>query len=206
MSLPALGPDELVVKLREGAVVLMPTDTLPGLHCRADFPDAVARVCALKGRDATKPLLVLCASITDAVGLCPGIDARARSYASRCWPGPFTLVMPAGPLVPPAATGGFDTVAIRVPGLESLRRLVTAVGAPLVSTSANTAGQEPATDLAEAVRRFDGRVDGVADSYRTDVTATNAATGCASTLIDLTTWPPRMLRRGTEPPPDPNPD
>ena len=85
---------ELGRLLADGAVVLLPTDTLPGFHCRADRADAVARIVALKGRDARRPLLLLCASAEQAFGLAGRLSPEVRDYARRCWPGPFTLILP----------------------------------------------------------------------------------------------------------------
>jgi L-threonylcarbamoyladenylate synthase len=190
-------PAETARCLAGGGVVLMPTDTLPGLHARADAPAAVARIALLKGRDDGKPLLVLCADVAAARGLVGATDLRVWDYAVRCWPGPFTLVLPAGPTAPAAATRGGPTLAVRVPSPPPLRALIAAAGGALVSTSANVAGEPPATDLAAAAPQFAGGVDLVAD----------LELGCspeaaASAMLDLTVWPPRVLRPGPRVPPD----
>jgi len=183
--------------LAGGGVVLMPTDTLPGLHARADVPAAVARIAVLKGRDEGQPLLVLCADVAAARALAGALATRAWDYADRCWPGPFTLVLPAGAAAPAAATRGGPTLAIRVPAPRRLRDLIAAAGSALVSTSANLAGEPPATDLATAARRFGADVDLVADLDWGD-----RAAATASAMLDLSIWPPRVLRPGPQIPPD----
>ncbi len=202
MSAGTYRSEGLIDSLRGGAVALLPTDTLPGFHCRADDPAAVARVAGIKGRDPRKPLLLLCASIDQALALAPGAGDREREYARRCWPGPFTLILPAGPGVPREATGGLDTVALRVPGIPALRGLVAAVGAPLASTSVNRAGEPPIRDFDAAVREFGSEVDVVAESTIAAAGDPASAPGAASTLIDLTGWPPRVLRPGAGTPPE----
>ena len=190
----------LAAALAGGAVVLMRTDTLPGLHGRADRDDTVARIVAFKGRHADKPLLVLCDAPVrvEAVGVFP--SAAARAYAGACWPGPFTLILPAGPAAPPAPPRGGDTVAVRVPGPEPLRDLVAAAGGPLVSTSVNHAGEPPLASLAEAAAFCGDAVDLVGEMVWDEDDAT--PTGHASGLIDLTDWPPRVLRAGHAAPPE----
>jgi L-threonylcarbamoyladenylate synthase len=186
--------------LATGGVVLLPTDTLPGLHCRADLPEAVQRLVDLKRRVVTKPFLLLCGSALQALDFTTAPDSRAIVYARHCWPGPFTLIFPAGPEAPTAVTAGLPTVALRVPEPLELRRLVTAAGFALVSTSANLPGRPPTPDLEVASKLFATQVDGVLTAIPDWQPVASSAQ--ASTLIDLTTWPPRMLRKGVGKPPD----
>lgn len=177
--------------LEEGGVLLLATDTLPGLHARVDRPAAVRRLAAIKGRTGGKPLLVVAASAAAARTVLGPLDPRQTAYAGRCWPGPFSLVLPAAPHLAPEITGGGPTVAVRVPAPAGLRALLSLVPCPLVSTSANRSGEEPAVTLAEAVARLGDDVDGVFDP------ADGAGgAGAASALVDLTVWPPRVLREG----------
>lgn len=191
-------PRRVARALADGEVVLLRTDTLPGLHARADRSEAVDRIRRFKGRAGDKPLLLLCASPEDALALAAESGAQARDYIGRCWPGPFTLVLPAGPTAPAAATRGGDTVAVRVPAPAGLRELIAEAGGALVSTSANLAGRPPETDLDAAAALCGEAVDVVADL---DWDAGSPDAG-ASTLLDLTVWPPVVLRPGAQAPPD----
>lgn len=182
--------------LTSGGVLLLGTDTLPGFHARADRPEALARIRTLKGRGKAKPLVVLAASAVAAEDVAGPLDGRQRAYAARCWPGPFSLVLPARPLVPAEVTAGGATVAVRVPGDPALRALLAAAGWPLASTSVNRAGQEPATTLAEAVDRFGDLVDGV---WSPDSRSLPDEAAVASAVVDLIAWPPRLLRPGSRP-------
>lgn len=183
--------------LQEGGVLVLPTDTLPGLHARADRPQSVQRVADLKGRQGSKPLLLLAADLDMALALTRDMSPRQQVYAASCWPGPFSLVLPAAPGLPAEVTGGGQTVAVRVPRPVGLRGLLQAVGCPLVSTSVNPAGEAPAADLETAGRAFSDGVDGVYDPGDPEP----AVPATASALIDLTRWPPRLLREGPEAPP-----
>lgn len=190
----ALNFEDAVTALGRGGVLLLPTDTLPGLHCRADQPDAVQRVADLKGRDDLKALLVLAGSLEQAWGVCGPLTAQQKDLAAACWPGPFSLILPAGVNLAARVTGGLGTVAVRVPEPLELRELILAVGRPLVSTSVNRQGETPATTLKQAVEGFIGVVDGFwCDS---PLLSPDGQGVRPSALVDLTCWPPKVLRKG----------
>lgn len=189
--------EDAALLLARGGVVLLPTDTLPGLHCRADLPQAVSNLNALKQRQGTQPLLMLSDSLERALAYTASSDPKAVAYAELCWPGPFSLILPAGVAAPVAATAGGATVALRVPRPAALRRLVTATGFPLVSSSANLSGQSPAVNMEEAKLRFQEVVDGVLTVHSSWQPSADEAK--ASALVDLTRWPPHLLRVGPEP-------
>jgi L-threonylcarbamoyladenylate synthase len=188
--------------LAGGAVVLLPTDTIPGLHARADLPAALARLTELKGRPSGKPLVVIAGSLAQVAVVAAPVDVRAQGFLARCWPGPFSVVLAARPEVAAAVTAGTGTVAVRVPALAWLRKLALAAGAPLASTSANLAGELPAGDFEAALARFAGRVA----SFPGEDPETIPGVDGPSALVDLTAWPPRLLREGPQPLPDLPPD
>lgn len=187
------GVDRLVEVLDGGGVALMPTDTLPGLHARIDAAEAVEHIKALKGRDGDKPLLVLAASV-DVARLWSGpLPDRVVELMAGCWPGPFTLILPAAAQVPPTVSGGLPTLAVRVPASAELREALSRLPVPVVSTSANRAGEPSAGTMAEAVAVFGDEVDLVAEVPWEPPADEPAA---PSTLVDATCWPPRVLRQG----------
>lgn len=185
--------------LADGGVVLMPTDTIPGLHCRADRPEAVARIVAMKERPADKPFALLCASRDQALLLTLEPPDPVTDYMAKCWPGSFTLIMKASALAPATATGGGDSVALRVPAPAALRRLVAAAGFPLISTSANRAGGAVCRDVTAAQELFGESVDGVLLELLPPLPPPTRL--LPSGLLDLTRWPPRLLREGPLPAP-----
>jgi len=188
--------DEAVGLLKSGGVLLLGTDTVPGFHCRADLPESVTRIQDLKGRESGKSMLVLAGS-TDQAGLVTGtLDGRQSAFCRRCWPGPFSLILP-------AADG--ETVAVRVPVLVSLRSLVLSVGFPLVSTSANRSGESPCADFEAALADFSSQVDGAWNPRESRGEEVGSSLTGPSALIDVTTWPPVQLRQGPLNPPPPWP-
>lgn len=176
--------EEIAAALRDGSVVLMPTDTIYGLHAVATNEEAVARIVAIKGRDETKPFIVLASSIDALAPLGISADPHLLQRLDSIWPAPLTAILP---LVRPlAASRGASTLAVRIPALDWLRDLLQRTG-PLVSTSANRSG-EPVVDrpsaLADALR---GRVDIVDGGVRG---------GEASAILDLTSGEPHLIREG----------
>ena len=183
---------EAVRVLSEGGIVALPTETFYGLAADALDPEAAARVNVLKGKPVSEPLLLLLAGREQVaqVSLIP--PPLFDALAERFWPGPLTLVVPAGPAVPAAVTGGRGSVALRVPGLALPRCLATALGRPGTGPSANRTGRSPCRTGLEVAEHFPRGVDLVLDG--------GAAPGLLpSTIVDLCVTPPRLLREGLVP-------
>jgi L-threonylcarbamoyladenylate synthase len=185
-------PDEAVVAraadvLRAGELIVYPTETLYALGGLALLAAAAHRVRLAKGRADGKPLPLIVADAEAARALCRSWPAAADTLAARFWPGPLTLVLPASGRVPVEVTAGTGTVAVRVSGLPLARALSRAVG-PLVSTSANQAGEPPAVTCSEALAAVGAAVALALDG--------GACTGAPSTIVDLTGDHPVVLREG----------
>jgi L-threonylcarbamoyladenylate synthase len=176
--------------LASGGLVIFPTDTLYALGGRALDPGAAARVREAKGRAERKPLPLVAADREQARGLSSAWPPAADRLADHFWPGPLTVVVPAAPGVPVEVTAGSGTVAVRVPALAVTRRLCEGAG-PLISTSANRAGEPPSRTCADAVAAVGGQA----------ALALDAGPGqpAASTIVDLTGATPRLLREGAVP-------
>lgn len=168
--------------LAEGGVVVLPTETFYGLAVNPRDPQAVARVFAIKGREASKALLVVVANLEQAEELAV-LSETWRQRLRAVWPAPLTVVFPARQLLP----GSGRTVAVRVPAFDLLRSLLREVG-PLTATSANLSGQPPA-QAPQELGPLSEMVDLVLDGGKTPG-------GLPSTLVDATVTPPRLLRAG----------
>ncbi len=168
-----------------GGIVILPTDTLYGLHADARNADSIGRIQACKGRDGTKPLLVLCNSARQARSIGVSIDQSTEAALDALWPAPLTAVLPLRE--PIAASAGSSTIGVRVPAIDWLRELAELTG-PIVSTSVNYAGQTPATSVELIPLEIAVSVDGIADAGKLD--------GKPSTIVDLCTRPPTILRQG----------
>ncbi len=175
--------------LRRGGLVAFPTETVYGLGANALHADAVARVFAAKGRPAVNPLIVHVADSAQVPEVAADWPDAAARLAERFWPGPLTLVLPKRDTVPAAVTGGGPTVAVRVPAHPVARALLRAAGVPVAAPSANRSTQLSPTTAAHVLRDLDGRIDLVLDGGP-------CPGGIESTVLDLTSVPPRLLRPG----------
>jgi L-threonylcarbamoyladenylate synthase len=186
MSSPATRTvDAALAALRRGEVVAVATDTVYGLVCDPAAPAAVDRIYALKRRPADLELTLLAADAVDLEGLVRW-NPTARALGAAFWPGPLSLVLPVGDQRLAIPRQGL-TLSVRVPDHPRLRELLRRSG-PLASTSANRHGA-PAATSATALRR----------DFGTDVAVVLSGSrpgGVASTIIDCTVTPPRVLRAG----------
>jgi len=193
--------------LLAGGLVLLPTETVYGLAARADDPDAVARVYAVKGRPERHPVIVHVADPRAAidpqssgtwVSACPGF---ARDLAAAFWPGPLTLVLPRSSRATDDITGGQDTVAVRVPAHPLARDVLHAMdeidpqGAPhaVVAPSANRFGRVSSTTVQHALDELGDLLDSERDVALDGGPCT---VGLESTIVDCSGDAPRILRPG----------
>ncbi len=144
--------------LRNGGVIIYPTDTVYGLGCDITNKAAVARVQRIKGRDSKKPMSFICADLTNISRY-----ARVSNYAHRilrqCLPGAYTFVLPATRETPRILTTRQKTVGLRIPNHPVPLALVKALGEPILSTSANFSEQEAITDPWELEEQMGNQVD-----------------------------------------------
>lgn len=182
-----------VAALREGQLVAFPTETVYGLGANARDPAAVARLYAAKGRPADHPVIVHVASSDELAAWAREIPPAAQALAARYWPGPLTLVLKRALGVRDAITGGQDSVAVRCPDHPvalALLRAARAAGIDgIVAPSANRFGRISPTTAAHVVEELGDAVAVVLDGGP-------CAVGIESTIVDLSTGAPRVLRPG----------
>jgi L-threonylcarbamoyladenylate synthase len=175
--------------LQSGGLVAFPTETVYGLGANALDPLAVAKIFAAKGRPARNPIIVHVAEVEDAKKLVSAWPALAEKLAERFWPGPLTLVLPRASCVPDLVTAGGETVALRMPAHPVALALLRTCRLPLAAPSANRSTELSPT-LPEHV------LHGLADSIDLLLDAGPTSGGLESTVLDVTTNPPRLLRPG----------
>lgn len=175
--------------LAEGGLVAFPTDTVYGVGAHAFQPDAVERIYTAKIRPRDKAIPILLARADDLTLVSEGITEAAWLLADRFWPGGLTLVLPKRANVPDVVSAGGPTVAVRVPDHPVALALMAALGAPLAGTSANLSGRPSPVTAQEVETELGGRIELILDGGR-------CPGGVPSTVLDLTTDPPAILRAG----------
>ena len=175
--------------VRDGRILVVPTDTVYGIGCAADNPEAVAAVLAAKGRGRQMPPPVLVASADAIDSLCVDVPDYAQRLARAFWPGGLTLILTARPDLgwDLGETGG--TIGVRMPAQDALLELLTDVG-PMAVTSANLTGRPPATSVDQALGYFGNRVGAYLDAGPTKGST-------ASSIVDCAHDTPCVIRLGT---------
>ncbi len=179
--------ERIVDVLVAGGVVVLPTDTVYGLAALPDDGDAMARLFELKGRAATVPVAVLCATPMQALSIAGTVSSTAAVLAGRHWPGPLTLVLPRDPDLDWDLGEPRSTIGVRCPDHRLVRRVAERTG-PIAATSANRHGQPTPSTAADAAASLTGAVELVVDG--------GEIVGSASTVVDATGPEPVVLREG----------
>ena len=177
--------------LREGGLVIFPTDTFYGLAADPRNTAAVERLFKVKRR-SKELALPLIAADTAQVRLVGTLTPLGRELAEHFWPGPLTLIVEATSSVDPLVLGCGKSVAVRVPNHAVACALAGAFGYPLTATSANYSGNLAATAANEVVDSFKLEVDVLLDAGRTPG-------GMASTIVDVRGTEPILVRPGSVP-------
>ena len=183
-------PEEIVFAveaLRRGEVVAYPTETFYGLGVNALDELALARLRLLKGRGADKAISILISDVQMLDRVCSSVPPLGRQLMARHWPGPLTLVLPARPDLPqPLLQDG--CVAVRISSHPTAQALVTAFGAPVTTTSANLAGEPPASTPEMVEEAFEGKCRVIHGGVTQG--------GSASTIVRIRDGSIEVLRRG----------
>lgn len=187
-------PDQTVIAraaelLRQGEVVVFPTETVYGLGADAFQPSALKKIFAAKGRPLSDPLIVHIAEYAMLKDVAASVPEAARHVARAFWPGPLTLLLPRGPRVPEIVTAGLETVAVRMPSHPVARALIRELASPIAAPSANRFMHVSPTTAEHARADLGGRVPLILDGGPCEV-------GVESTILDLSAEIPTILRPG----------
>ncbi len=175
--------------LKQGGVVVFPTDTVYGLGASIGISSAVERVYRIKERPRDMALPLLLANVSQIDEVARSVPPPARLLADKFLPGALTLVLFKSESVSDIVTGNNKTVAVRIPAHPIPTALVRGVGTPVVGTSANLSGQPSALTTEEAQAQLGDKVDLIIDGGR-------CPGGKESTIVDLTGETPVILREG----------
>ncbi|GBD15880.1 Threonylcarbamoyl-AMP synthase [bacterium HR26] len=175
--------------LRQGGLVVFPTDTVYGVGAAVDRPEAVARIYLVKGRPLDRPIPVLISSLDQLERLVTRVDERVRRLAEAFWPGALTIVLPAQDWLPEEIVRDTRAVGLRMPDHPVALAVIEASGGALATTSANRSGEKEACTAEEALEALGDRVELIIDGGR-------SPGGVPSTVVAVTDDSIRVLRVG----------
>lgn len=176
--------------LKKGGVVAFPTETVYGLGALATNEVAVSEIFKAKGRPADNPLIVHIGHKDEVANYATTISRDAKKLMDAFWPGPLTLVFNRIPnSIAANVTPGVETVGLRMPDHPVALELLRKLKGPLAAPSANRSGKPSPTEAAHVLEDLDGAIPLILDGGLTGV-------GLESTVLDMTTTPPMILRPG----------
>lgn len=178
--------------LKKGGIVAFPTDTVYGLGCDALRRSAVEQIYKVKRRSRHLPLPLLLSDMSQVTDVAKPLLGIALSLARRFWPGALTLVLAKSDSLPLYLSSA-GTVAVRIPNHPVCLALIQGIGGPLVGTSANVSGSYSPSTADEVRQQLGDEIDLIIDGG-------TCPGGQESTIVDVTSMVPRILRQGVIPP------
>jgi len=175
--------------LRQGEVVALPTETVYGLAANALNPSAVAKIYEVKGRSAHNPIIVHVAGLEMARECVTGWPETASALSRSFWPGPLTIVLPRAESIPDIVAAGGTTVGVRWPSHPFIQAVIRDCGFPLAAPSANVSNSLSPTNAEHVQKQLGDRLKLIVDGGQCQV-------GIESTVVDLVSRPPAVLRPG----------
>ncbi len=181
--------------IKQGKLVLFPTETVYGIGANALNVQAVKDIFIAKGRAQDNPLIVHIANIEMLKELVQNVGEIEEKLIKNFWPGPITIIFEKKPIIPDVITGGLNTVAIRMPSNEIARKLIEYSNLPIAAPSANVSGKPSGTIVEDIIDELDGKVDYVIDAGKVDI-------GLESTVVRVVDNIVHILRPGKITPED----
>jgi L-threonylcarbamoyladenylate synthase len=194
IKLNPLQPDKEAIKeagdiLHKGGLVALPTETVYGLGANALDEEGTKNTFRVKGRPLDNPLIIHIAKKESLDKITVNRPTTVALLAKAFWPGPLTMIMEKSPLVPDAVTGGQESVAVRMPANQIALAVIEAAGGFVSAPSANTSGRPSPTTAEHVKEDLDGKIEMILDGGKVEI-------GLESTVVDMTTTPPIILRPG----------
>lgn len=184
--------DQAAAIIKNGGIVAFPTETVYGLGADATSSKAIAKIFEIKGRPPDNPLIAHVHSLEQARAITKFMPQLAEKLAQSFWPGPLTLVLKKNAIVSDVATAGLETLAVRVPSNRIALQLIKRAAVPIVAPSANLSGLPSPTEAAHVAEDVGDMIDMIIDGGHTRY-------GIESTVVDVSTEMPVILRLGTIP-------
>lgn len=138
--------------LKQGKLIIIPTETVYGICCDAFNESAVRKLFRIKKRPKSKPLQLLISDVKDIKKIAQKIPLKIKKIMKKIWPGPITIVLKKKKIVPNIVTAGLNTLGIRIPDHPIALKLINSFGGPIAASSANISGQKPPRTAHQAVK------------------------------------------------------
>jgi L-threonylcarbamoyladenylate synthase len=180
-------PRKIASLIDEGAVMLFPTDTVVGLGCRFDSKEGISRIREMKGIKTENPLAVLISSLDDLNDLKVRKSRVFNKLIEKMWPGGLTVVLSSEDSYPCCGEG--NTLGLRMPDSDLMRKIIKMAGRPIAATSANFHGVPPPASIKDVDSRIAKKVDYVLDLPIKGV-------GLPSTVVKIEAGDVRIIREG----------
>jgi len=175
--------------IKQGNLVAFPTETVYGLGANALDANAIKKIFIAKGRPMDNPLILHISSFDMLIKYVSHVPNIAYDLSKVFWPGPLTMIFKKSDLVPYEATSNLDTVAIRMPSHPVALELIKQCNLPIAAPSANSSGKPSPTNARHVYDDLNGKISAIIDCGKSDI-------GIESTVLDLTTSTPTILRPG----------
>ncbi len=180
-------PAELI---RNGGIVVFPTETVYGIGANALNENAIKKLYDIKKRPLNKPISLLVNSIDMIEQVTKDITKLEYALIKTFFPGPLTIILKKKNIVPNIVTANQDTVGIRMPANKIAIKLINYAGVPIATPSANISGRPSGTNIKDIMEDFDGKVDYFVDEGPSKI-------GLASTIVQVVDGVPHILRQGS---------
>ncbi|MDI6703866.1 MAG: L-threonylcarbamoyladenylate synthase [bacterium] len=195
IKIDSINPELEKIKIAAGIIkssglVAFPTDTVYGLGANALNERAVSKIFEVKRRPAYSPLILFIYKKEDLRNFVEEVPAQADLLIERFWPGALTLVFKKSGILSEPLTCGSAKIGIRIPNNKVVLSLIKEIDVPLATTSANIHGNPSPTEAHEVLHDLEGKIDLILDGGKTTL-------GIESTVLDVTTLPPIILREGS---------
>jgi len=182
-----------IVKVLQGeGVIVYPTDTFYGIGVNCFSEESIDKIFYLKKRETYKPISLVISDVEMLREVAVDIPEVFTTIYREFWPGPLTLIFKASTRLPQSLLKGEMTIGVRLPAHPWLRELIRRAGFPLTATSANISGEKEISDPEETIEIFSGKVDLIVNAGKT-------RGKLPSTILDLTSKKPEILREGAIP-------
>ena len=181
--------DNAAKVIKDGGLVLFPTETVYGIGANAFNDDAVKNIFVAKGRAQDNPLILHIANLEMLDEIAENISELEYKLMDAFWPGPFTIILNKKKGIANEATCGGDTVGVRMPSNRIAYELIKRAGVPIAAPSANISGRPSGTNLEDIIEELRDKVDFIIDGGESEI-------GLESTVVRVIDGEIKILRPG----------